>query len=285
MQFQQKKTFVIILMVIIGITIALNIQNRSYQSRSSTTVTQETLKPLPDWNRYREVGAAFGRLISNRGNHGKKNDGNEGLQDESSVAEGIQIQIEQIEKIFDSEDSFKQQVIQNQIDNFEQKLRKDATVRINEKSQTLRDGYENDIRQKEGSINQKLSEFRRNLESNQQTNLVSLQLRLTLIDMVNLDEGRKRQKEELISEIARLKQIIEHDYSVEKQKLATELQNYKEQKKSELDLSLKRISTEQDNYIHEQLSSLKEKIELEYQSWYQQRESDLQRAVRLRSEQ
>ncbi len=284
MHFQPKKIFVVILILIIGITIALRIHNRSYQARSSTTVNQERVKPLPDWSRYREAGVAFRRLIANRGDYGPKSAGNESLQDKPAVAEGIQIQIEQIEKIFDSENLFKQQVIQDQIDNFEQKLRKDGTVRTNEQSQTLRDRFDHDIKQKESSINQKLREFRRNLETSQQTNLATLQLRLTLIDMVNLDEGKKRQKEELISEIARVKQLIEHEYSVEKLKLTSELQNYQEQKKSELDRSLKRISTEQENYIQEQLNSLKEKTELEYRSWYQQRESDLQRAVRLRSE-
>jgi hypothetical protein len=239
--------------------------------------------PPPDWTGYQKLGAKLAGLLEAR-SVVRVVDGSSSLHSQSGdpVEAGIQQQISKIQQIFEDEQTIRTADMAGKIESFREKAFAEVDHNIHEYSEIRQAAYIRDITAKTKEMENDLQMIRSGLESGDQVILTSLQIRLSLTDLIFDPKEQQKSKQEIEQEIISVRRKIERRYRDAKQKNDASIAEYKQYRQSQFEDDLRQYKAAQMMTAENNTAAYRVKLEKEYNLWRAQREQEVRQAIQMR---
>ncbi len=237
----------------------------------------------PDWTGYQKLGTKLAGLLEARsGARVVHNSVDLQSKSDDPVESGIQQQILKIQRMFENEQAIRIADITAKIDSFREQAIAEADHNIREYSKIRQAAYIRDITAKTREMENNLQLIWSGMESDDQVILTSLQIRLSLAELI-FDPGEQQKfKKEIEEEIISVRRKIEQRYHEAKQKNDVLMAEFKKQRQSQLEDDLRQYKAKQMMTSDNNITLYRDKLEKEYNLWRVRREQEVQQAIQMR---
>jgi hypothetical protein len=243
------------------------------------------LREQPDWNGYHGLEKEAGRLFKK---HSKfdpvQNEVHDNLEPMFFNRAVVDHQITEIERIFEAEQNFKRNTLNEAVKEYSQKGSQGIKAEQKLRADILNRSFNAELKNKTKEMESLLEKYFQDLESRQQVNLANLQLQMSVAGLGKNPDQVKQEQQRIQVEIDGVNRKIDQQVEAKRNDLLREYNNYQKTRKNEIVVELNRLQEKLNTDLQNDLVRYKNVLEYQFNEWSSRREKELQRAVELRRE-
>lgn len=244
---------------------------------------KEKAQANSEWARYQEILSK----VSGLGQGWKKQDNKRDTNNDPEVAipikDAVAKQINEIERIHQEEILGKLSNAKRVYNEYRLKLHRDMEYQYLEKSKAIKVTLEADLESERERKSQALADFRKNLERKHQLTLINLELQKKMLIFSPIDSNNQQNEAERIElEIARIRGELKEETEKYAADLNRKFEIYQKRKTAEYNAELSQLRNEREKIIQIELSRFLEEQDHQFQAWKNQRQTEVEQAIKLR---
>jgi hypothetical protein len=268
-----------ILIVVIGFFI-----NNSTSKIGKPEISISLLpKQKPDWQGYIKLQSGFSKLRQNWVAPGIKKPTGDNSHD--YIQTEFERQITEIEHISSAEEDLKLTELNQAFQDYATKRRQESDLEFQKKSAIINDSLNREIQQRAGDINNQLQKYNRDLEMDQQLNLVNFQLQLAVLNLNTNPEDIGIKKSKIQAEILQIKQEISRKEALRKGFSSEQFLSYEKQRRDQVNAELDSLKDKLQTDMENDLTKNRAKLESEFHEWCERQDSEFAKAIKTRQDQ
>jgi hypothetical protein len=288
--WNKKYQLLLILMLISLVFTFILISRNLALERSQKSIEQKISNDLlhlrePNWNGYARLNKGFHGLLKNwDGGSSKKLAANSGLEANSFIETEFDRQISEIKRISEIEESLKLSRVNETYQDYAMKRRRFFDTEFQKKSLNLQETLQSDLAKKRSEAAQQLHDFENTIISEQQLDLVNLQLELAVSDLKEQREENLGYRKKIQAKITAIKLEIARKVAAKKELVNKQLSLYEQQRTEEIQQLLENLRLKLNSQLENDLSAFKANLNQNYDDWHQSQTGDFTKAINARQQ-
>ncbi|HBE76745.1 MAG TPA: hypothetical protein DDW65_03025 [Firmicutes bacterium] len=202
-----------------------------------------------------------------------------------SFANGLDQQIVKIRNIAISEESLKLGEQSEQLREYAEQRRRELDDEFQKRAIVSEQMLQRELQEKATQTEQQIQKYRNDVEAEQHLNLVNLQLRFLVVDLLAGQEGANEHRSKIQSQIEAIKDTINQKVVAERDLLNNQLIIYGRQRRAQVQAELDDLKLNFETELANDLTAFQVKIESDYNGWHENRIHELAKAITVRQEQ
>lgn len=199
------------------------------------------------------------------------------------IKDAVAKQINEIERIHQEEIIGKLSNDERIYNEYRQKLYRELEYQYQEGLKASRTKLEADLASEQKRQSQALADFRNNLERKHQLTIINLELQKKMLIFSPINTNRQENDSERIElEIARIRKELKKEVEKYKLQLEGEFDLYQKRKIAEYYGELRQLRIERQKMLEIELSQFREGQNERFQAWKNQRQIEVEQALKLR---
>ena len=199
------------------------------------------------------------------------------------IKDAVAKQINEIERIHQEEIIGKLSNDERIYNEYRQKLYRELEYQYQEGLKASRTKLEADLASEQKRQSQALADFRNNLERKHQLTIINLELQKKMLIFSPINTNRQENDSERIElEIARIRKELKKEVEKYKLQLEGEFDLYQKRKTAEYYGELRQLRIERQKMLEIELSQFREGQNERFQAWKNQRQIEVEQALKLR---
>lgn len=273
-----------LIITIFGVFDLLNKFESKRVSVENLGLKKEKAKNDLEWLRYQQLWSK----ISDLGRGWKRPIDKRNIDSDPEVIipikDAVAKQINEIERIHQEEIIGKLSNDERIYNEYRQKLYRELEYQYQEGLKASRTKLEADLASEQKRQSQALADFRNNLERKHQLTIINLELQKKMLIFSPINTNRQENDSERIElEIARIRKELKKEVEKYKLQLEGEFDLYQKRKIAEYYGELRQLRIERQKMLEIELSQFREGQNERFQAWKNQRQIEVEQALKLRS--
>lgn len=272
-----------LIITIFGVFDLLNKFESKRVSVENLGLKKEKAKNDLEWLRYQQLWSK----ISDLGRGWKRPIDKRNIDSDPEVIipikDAVAKQINEIERIHQEEIIGKLSNDERIYNEYRQKLYRELEYQYQEGLKASRTKLEADLASEQKRQSQALADFRNNLERKHQLTIINLELQKKMLIFSPINTNRQENDSERIElEIARIRKELKKEVEKYKLQLEGEFDLYQKRKIAEYYGELRQLRIERQKMLEIELSQFREGQNERFQAWKNQRQIEVEQALKLR---
>jgi len=288
----RKKTRILLLLMTITImSIIFVVIRNGIIERNNKISEQKMVANLlhlqePGWEGYTKLDNGFtGFLQKWNIDTRKKQTGDSELAENNFIRSEFDHQISEIKRISDIEENLKLSEIHETFQNYVTKRRSTLDNEFQKKVINMEEALKSELIQKKLETKQQLHDFEKELLSEQQLNLVNLQLQFALSDLKDGREEFNEPRNKIQAKMNAIKTEIAREVAAKRELLDNQFMAYEKQRTKEVHHQLDNLKLKLDSQLENDLAAFKANLNQNYDDWRQIQSSNFAKAIDIRQQQ
>ncbi|HBF37495.1 MAG TPA: hypothetical protein DDW50_09265 [Firmicutes bacterium] len=288
----RKKTRILLLLMTITImSIIFVVIRNGIIERNNKISEQKMVANLlhlqePGWEGYTKLDNGFtGFLQKWNIDTRKKQTGDSELAENNFIRSEFDHQISEIKRISDIEENLKLSEIHETFQNYVTKRRSTLDNEFQKKVINMEEALKSELIQKKLETKQQLHDFEKELLSEQQLNLVNLQLQFALSDLKDGREEFNEPRNKIQAKMNAIKTEIAREVAAKRELLDNQFMAYEKQRTKEVHNQLDNLKLKLDSQLENDLAAFKANLNQNYDDWRQIQSSNFAKAIDIRQQQ
>ena len=239
----------------------------------------------PNWNGYAKLNRELAGLLKNWDDVSSKRQVRDNVFGENSFIQAeYDRQISEITRISEIEETLKLSEVNGAFQDYAMKRRRFFDAEFQKKLLRMEETLHFDLTQKRREAAEQLHDFENSLISEQQLDLVNLQLKLAISDLKVERKDVSGYRKKIQAKITAIKLEIARKVAAKKELLNKQLLLYEQQRTEENQQVLGNLKLKLNNQLENDLAAFKANLTHNYDEWHQSQTEEFAKAIGARQQ-